>query len=131
MGGVTSSIVAKFAFFPPSPLSYTVVAADGEHRTGGGRLFLPGILTREDVDAVKLRTRRGNDIVAAHVKHPRASALMLYLHSSAANLGQMDEFFVAQRSPPRQPHGVTTDLLPLLNCCGIFFYRKIMVCSCL
>lgn len=91
MGGVTSSIAAKFAFFPPTPPSYTVVADDS---CGGGRVCIPEIQRREDVDVLKLRTRRGNDIVAVHVKHPKASATMLYSHGNAADLGQMFELFV-------------------------------------
>ncbi|KAA8530593.1 hypothetical protein F0562_005302 [Nyssa sinensis] len=37
MGGVTSSIAAKFAFFPPSPPSYTVITDE----SCGGRLYIP------------------------------------------------------------------------------------------
>lgn len=92
MGGVTSSIAAKFAFFPPTPPSYTVVAEDS--CGGGGKVCIPEIPRREDVDVLKLRTRRGNDIVAVHVKHPKASATMLYSHGNAADLGQMFELFV-------------------------------------
>lgn len=91
MGGVTSSIAAKFAFFPPTPPSYTVVADDS---CCGGKVCIPEIPRREDVDVLKLRTRRGNDIVAVHVKHPKASATMLYSHGNAADLGQMFELFV-------------------------------------
>lgn len=91
MGGVTSSIAAKFAFFPPTPPSYTVVVDDS---CGGGKVCIPEIPRREDVDVLKLRTRRGNDIVAVHVKHPKASATMLYSHGNAADLGQMFELFV-------------------------------------
>ncbi|OIT38050.1 PREDICTED: protein ABHD17B [Nicotiana attenuata] len=87
MGGVTSSIAAKFAFFPPNPPSYTVVAADGH-------LSIPEVARRDEVDVLKLRTRRGNEIVAVHVKHPKASATMLYSHGNAADLGQMFELFV-------------------------------------
>ncbi|XP_027075009.1 uncharacterized protein [Coffea arabica] len=90
MGGVTSSIAAKFAFFPPSPPSYTVVADN----SCGGKLCIPEVPRRDDVDVLKLRTRRGNDIVAVHVKHPKASATMLYSHGNAADLGQMFELFV-------------------------------------
>lgn len=90
MGGVTSSIAAKFAFFPPTPPSYTVVADD----SCGGKLCIPEVPRREDIDVWKLRTRRGNDIVAVHVKHPKASATMLYSHGNAADLGQMFELFV-------------------------------------
>ncbi|XP_009598922.1 uncharacterized protein LOC107766786 [Nicotiana tabacum] len=87
MGGVTSSIAAKFAFFPPNPPSYTVVADDGH-------LSIPEVARRDEVDVLKLRTRRGNEIVAVHVKHPKASATMLYSHGNAADLGQMFELFV-------------------------------------
>ncbi|XP_059293346.1 uncharacterized protein LOC132046661 isoform X1 [Lycium ferocissimum] len=87
MGGVTSSIAAKFAFFPPNPPSYTVVADEGKYS-------IPEVARRDGVDFFKLRTRRGNEIVAVHVKHPKASATMLYSHGNAADLGQMFELFV-------------------------------------
>ncbi|KAL3527021.1 hypothetical protein ACH5RR_011677 [Cinchona calisaya] len=90
MGGVSSSIAAKFAFFPPTPPSYTVVVDN----SCGVKLCIPEVPVREDVDVLKLRTRRGNDIVAVHVKHPKASATMLYSHGNAADLGQMFELFV-------------------------------------
>ncbi|KAK4803358.1 hypothetical protein SAY86_001561 [Trapa natans] len=95
MGGVTSSIAAKFAFFPPQPPSYTIVGGEGG---GGGsgrrRLLVLDEPSREDIDVLKLRTRRGNDIVAIHVKHPKATSTMLYSHGNAADLGQMLELFV-------------------------------------
>nr|KJB10461.1 hypothetical protein B456_001G202500 [Gossypium raimondii] len=90
MGGVTSSIASKFAFFPPNPPSYTVVEDDA----CDGRLYIPEVPRRDDVDVLKLRTRRGNDIVAVHIKHPKASATLLYSHGNAADLGQMFELFV-------------------------------------
>ncbi|KAE8654966.1 putative receptor-like protein kinase [Hibiscus syriacus] len=90
MGGVTSSIAAKFAFFPPNPPSYRVV----EDKSSGGQLYIPEVPRRDDVDVLKLRTRRGNDIVAVHIKHPKASATLLYSHGNAADLGQMFELFV-------------------------------------
>ncbi|KAK4742117.1 hypothetical protein SAY87_000118 [Trapa incisa] len=91
MGGVTSSIAAKFAFFPPQPPSYTVVGGEGGGRR---RLLVQDEPSREDIDVLKLRTRRGNDIVAIHVKHPKATSTMLYSHGNAADLGQMLELFV-------------------------------------
>ncbi|KAJ8761156.1 hypothetical protein K2173_001212 [Erythroxylum novogranatense] len=92
MGGVTSSIAAKFAFFPPSPPSYTVVVDDTSE--SGGKLYIPEVPRKDEVDVLKLRTRRGNDIVAVHIKHPRASATLLYSHGNAADLGQLFELFV-------------------------------------
>ncbi|KAI3813475.1 hypothetical protein L1987_18200 [Smallanthus sonchifolius] len=90
MGGVTSSIAAKFAFFPPTPPSYTVEADE----SCGGQLFIPEVPRREGVDVLKLRTRKGNDVVTVHIKHPKASATLLYSHGNAADLGQMFELFV-------------------------------------
>lgn len=46
------------------------------------------------MNVLKLRTRRGNEIVAVHIKHPKASATLLYSHGNAADLGQMFELFV-------------------------------------
>ncbi|KAK4789202.1 hypothetical protein SAY86_020521 [Trapa natans] len=91
MGGVTSSIAAKFAFFPPQPPSYAVLGGEG---SGRRRLFIHDNPNREDIDVLKLRTQRGNDIVAVHVKHPKASATILYSHGNAADLGQMIELFI-------------------------------------
>lgn len=91
MGGVTSSIAAKFAFFPPSPPSYTVVSGEN---SGEGKLSIPEVPRRENVEFLKLRTRRGNDVVAVYVKHPKATATLLYSHGNAADLGQMYELFV-------------------------------------
>ncbi|KAH7533944.1 uncharacterized protein LOC107416039 [Ziziphus jujuba] len=90
MGGVTSSIAAKFAFFPPNPPSYKVISDE----SSGGKLVIPDVPRRDDVDVLKLKTRRGNEIVAIHVKHPKASATLLYSHGNAADLGQMFELFV-------------------------------------
>ncbi|KAG6777460.1 hypothetical protein POTOM_017283 [Populus tomentosa] len=97
MGGVTSTIAAKFAFFPPNPPSYTVVTDDSLSAVSGGlttRLCIPEVPRKDEVDFLKLRTRRGNEIVAVHIKHPRASATLLYSHGNAADLGQMFELFV-------------------------------------
>ena len=113
MGGVTSTIAARFAFFPPTPPSYTVVVADA----ATGRLAIPEIsrapsrrrrrdgagaggssvaaAAEEDgAEVVRLRTRRGNEIVGVYVRHARASATMLYSHGNAADLGQMYGLFV-------------------------------------
>ncbi|CAN1795421.1 Alpha/beta hydrolase domain-containing protein 17B [Linum perenne] len=57
-------------------------------------MWIPEIPMRDGVDVLKLPTRRGNEIVAVHVKHPRASATLLYSHGNAADLGQMYELFV-------------------------------------
>ncbi|KAK3161619.1 hypothetical protein QOZ80_1BG0079380 [Eleusine coracana subsp. coracana] len=111
MGGVTSTIAARFAFFPPTPPSYTVVVADAttgrlaipeisrpaarrRRRDGTGGDSSSGAAEEEDgTEVVRLRTRRGNEIVGVYVRHARASATMLYSHGNAADLGQMYGLF--------------------------------------
>ncbi|OEL18017.1 Protein ABHD17C [Dichanthelium oligosanthes] len=119
MGGVTSTIAARFAFFPPTPPSYTVVVADaatgrlaipeisrapsrrrrrdgagGGGGGGGGDSSSAAAAEEEDgAEVVRLRTRRGNEIVGLYVRHARASATMLYSHGNAADLGQMYGLF--------------------------------------
>ncbi|KAL5987483.1 hypothetical protein ACLOJK_035231 [Asimina triloba] len=88
MGGVTSSMASKFAFFPPDPPSYEV-ATDGPD----GQARLTGVPYRENVEVVKLATKRGSEIVAMHVRNPEANLTVLYSHGNAADLGQMYELF--------------------------------------
>ncbi|KAL1199260.1 Alpha/beta hydrolase domain-containing protein WAV2 [Cardamine amara subsp. amara] len=87
MGGVTSSMAAKFAFFPPNPPSYGVEIV-------AGTLRLTGVENvKENVEVLKLTTKRGNQVVAAYIKNPTASLTLLYSHGNAADLGQMFELF--------------------------------------
>ncbi|KAK7273265.1 hypothetical protein RIF29_14314 [Crotalaria pallida] len=88
MGAVTSSMAAKFAFFPPNPPSYAVSVDEAT-----GKAKMTGVETRENVDVLKLCTKRGNSIVAIYIKNPSASLTMLYSHGNAADLGQMYELF--------------------------------------
>lgn len=89
MGGVTSSMAAKFAFFPPNPPSYKVVKDEFT-----GLLLLDPFPHRENVDVLKLPTRRGNEIVAMYVRYPMATSTLLYSHGNAADIGQMYELFI-------------------------------------
>lgn len=89
MGGVTSSMAAKLAFFPPNPPTYELKTDE-----------LTGLLTmdrfphRENVEISKISTRRGNQIVAMYVRNPMAASTLLYSHGNAADLGQMYELFI-------------------------------------
>ncbi|PKU69106.1 alpha/beta hydrolase domain-containing protein 17B-like isoform X1 [Dendrobium catenatum] len=85
MGGVTSAMAAKFAFFPPSPPSYGVVVEDEQ----AGRLVMTGVPRRANVEVWRLRTRRGNEIIAMYVRNPSAVLTLLYSHGNAADLGQL------------------------------------------
>ncbi|XP_044507057.1 alpha/beta hydrolase domain-containing protein 17C-like isoform X2 [Mangifera indica] len=91
MGGMTSSMAAKFAFFPPSPPSYEIVTGAGDDLTG--KLVMSGVVMRENVDILKLDTKRGNQVVAVYIKNPAAQLTLLYSHGNAADLGQMYELF--------------------------------------
>ncbi|XP_059642854.1 uncharacterized protein LOC132284738 isoform X2 [Cornus florida] len=88
MGTVTSTMAAKFAFFPPNPPSYTVGADEST-----GKTKISDVPARENVDVLKLATKRGNEIVAVYMKNPAASLTLLYSHGNAADLGQMYELF--------------------------------------
>ncbi|KAJ7943283.1 alpha/beta hydrolase domain-containing protein 17B-like [Quillaja saponaria] len=89
MGSATSSMAAKFAFFPPNPPSYNVYVDESN-----GKLRMSDVTHhREDVDIVKLVTRKGNEVVAMFVKNPSASLTLLYSHGNAADLGQMYHIF--------------------------------------
>ncbi|KAM0058083.1 putative serine aminopeptidase, S33, alpha/Beta hydrolase [Helianthus debilis subsp. tardiflorus] len=87
MGGVTSSMAAKFAFFPPTPPSYRVVVTDSNS------LRMTDVPERGNVDVLKIKTKRGTEIVAVYVKNPAAKLTILYSHGNAADLGQMYELF--------------------------------------
>ncbi|CAN6451534.1 unnamed protein product [Victoria cruziana] len=89
MGAVTSTIAARLAFFPPSPPSYGV-GTDEET----GRLYLTEIGRRDDVDVHRLKTRRGQEIVAIYFRHSAATATLLYSHGNAADIGQMLDLFI-------------------------------------
>ncbi|MED6185302.1 hypothetical protein PIB30_055763 [Stylosanthes scabra] len=88
MGAVTSSMAAKFAFFPPNPPSYEVVVEEST-----GKATMSGVSARENVDVLKLMTRRGNSIIAVYIKNPSAALTLLYSHGNAADLGQMYDLF--------------------------------------
>ncbi|KAB5514531.1 hypothetical protein OIU76_026964 [Salix suchowensis] len=92
MGNVTSSVAAKFAFFPPDPPTYDVF------RESDGRLVLPGVTADKNMEVHLLETKPGNKIVATFWKHPFARFTVLYSHGNAADLGQMHELFIELRA---------------------------------
>ncbi|KAM7273450.1 hypothetical protein ACFE04_028114 [Oxalis oulophora] len=89
MGGMTSSMAAKFAFFPPNPPSYKLITDDAT-----ALLLMDPFPHRENVDVLRLNTRRGTEIVAVYVRYPMATTTLLYSHGNAADLGQMYELFI-------------------------------------
>ncbi|OIW18310.1 hypothetical protein TanjilG_31450 [Lupinus angustifolius] len=89
MGGVTSSIAAKIAFFPPNPPSYKLVKDEVT-----GLLKLDTFPHHENVDVLEFPTRRRTEIVAVYIRHPMAKSTMIYSHGNAADIGQMCELFV-------------------------------------
>lgn len=89
MGGMTSSMAAKFAFFPPNPPSYELLTDELT-----GLMLLSPFPHRENVEIMKLPTRRGTEIVGVYVRHPMATSTLLYSHGNAADLAQMYELFI-------------------------------------
>lgn len=89
MGGVTSSMAAKLAFFPPNPASYKLVRDDTTEL-----LLMDPFPHRENVDILRLPTRRGTEIVAMYIRYPMAVTTLLYSHGNAADIGQMYELFI-------------------------------------
>jgi hypothetical protein len=103
MGGVTSSVAAKFAFFPPDPPAYGVADEEEPPPPGSAapaaaatarRVSLTGVPWREGVEARRVRTRRGTEIIAVYVRCPKARLTVLYSHGNAADIGKMYELFV-------------------------------------
>ncbi|MQL99806.1 hypothetical protein Taro_032534 [Colocasia esculenta] len=88
MGAVTSSMASKFAFFPPTPPSYTL-----EEEEATGRLVMSGVPRSENVDVARLKTKRGNEVVTVYVRNPSAKLTVLYSHGNAADLSQLYELF--------------------------------------
>jgi hypothetical protein len=106
------TVQADFAFFDPKPSDFhgvrlllkTYLDSKPWDLTGFVDLILEqttvGTVVKmaedeeDGTEVVRLRTRRGNEIVAVHVRHARASATLLYSHGNAADLGQMYGLFV-------------------------------------
>ncbi|PRQ40539.1 putative serine aminopeptidase, S33, alpha/Beta hydrolase [Rosa chinensis] len=88
MGSATSSMAAKFAFFPPDPPSYNIFVDEPT-----GKMRISDVHPRQDVDVVKINTKKGNEIVALFIKNPSASLTVLYSHGNAADIGQMYHVF--------------------------------------
>lgn len=82
-------MAAKLAFFPPNPPFYKVIT-----EKSSGLLLLDRFPHRENVDVLKVQTRRGNKIVAVYVRYPMATRTILYSHGNAADIGQMYELFI-------------------------------------
>ncbi|KAI6684158.1 hypothetical protein NL676_030071 [Syzygium grande] len=89
MGGVTSSMAAKFAFFPPNPPSNHVIT---DH--AAGLLLLDPFPHHENVDVLHLLTWWGTKIASVNVRYPMATSTLLYSHSNATDTGQMYELFI-------------------------------------
>ncbi|KHG06321.1 Abhydrolase domain-containing protein [Gossypium arboreum] len=119
MGGVTSSMAAKFAFFPPSPPSYKLIKDEET-----GILVLDPFPHRENVDVLRLPTRRGNEIVAVYVRHPMATSTLLYSHGNAADIGQMYDY-----SGYGQSSGKNIDKISLVKCPVLIIHQLWELCQ--
>jgi hypothetical protein len=61
---------------------------------GGVVVELTDVPRRGNVEARRLRTKRGTEVVAMYVRQAGARLTLLYSHGNAADLGQMFELFV-------------------------------------
>lgn len=82
-------MAAKLAFFPPHPPTYEVAPDPATGLPAFSRFH-----RRDNVEVLRLPTRRGTEIVAVYVRNPQARSTLLYSHGNAADLGQMYELFV-------------------------------------
>uniref|UniRef100_A0A7C9AAM7 Serine aminopeptidase S33 domain-containing protein n=1 Tax=Opuntia streptacantha TaxID=393608 RepID=A0A7C9AAM7_OPUST len=93
MGCIVSNLVAKFAFFPPSPVTYEVKKRDFD-----GKFVAVQIDGRQvddpqlDVHVIETKTR--NKIVAFYLRNPYARLTLLYSHGNAADIGQLYDLFL-------------------------------------
>ncbi|KAL3649648.1 hypothetical protein CASFOL_006051 [Castilleja foliolosa] len=60
---------------------------------GGETSSMTEVTEHENVDVLKVKTKRGTEIVAVYVKNPAAKLTLLYSHGNAADLGQMYDLF--------------------------------------
>lgn len=90
MGAVASHLAPKLPFYPPTPPSYTLC-----YDEDAKRLVVPELpsLPPNALEVLKLPTRRGEEIVAVYLRHPDATATILYSHGNAADLGRMFHFY--------------------------------------
>ncbi|KAL6126007.1 hypothetical protein ACLB2K_074058 [Fragaria x ananassa] len=94
MHAMFSSLASRYMFHPPELPFYTLNEEEGSKKL---KLRLRHILNPnipsckpeylETLDISKIRTKRGNDIVALYVKNPSASSTILYSHTNAEDLG--------------------------------------------
>ncbi|KAM1033829.1 hypothetical protein FF1_037275 [Malus domestica] len=72
-------------------LSRTAVRSSNHRRMGFPNGFSGH--RRENVDVLKQRTKKGNNIVAVYIKNPSVKLIVLHSHGNASDLGQMYELF--------------------------------------
>jgi hypothetical protein len=68
--------------------------AEGKGGDGSKVVDLTGVPRKGNVEARRLRTKRGTEVVAMHVRQAGAKLTLLYSHGNAADLGQMYELFI-------------------------------------
>ncbi|KAG6585263.1 Alpha/beta hydrolase domain-containing protein 17A, partial [Cucurbita argyrosperma subsp. sororia] len=109
-----------------------------------GKLRISTVEERENVDVLRTRTRRGNEIVAMYVKASCSSFTVLYSHGNAADLGQIHHLLVQlslhlgvnimgyDYSGYGQSSGKNIDKIPLLDCPVLVIHGtedKVVDCS--
>ncbi|XP_039012609.1 alpha/beta hydrolase domain-containing protein 17B-like [Hibiscus syriacus] len=96
MGRMFSQLVAKFAFFPPSPPTYQIKKDDnnGKLKVVSSSSMPAPVADDPSLDVLLIDTKHGNKIVDFYLKNPYARLAVLYSHGTAADLGQLYDLFV-------------------------------------
>lgn len=99
MGCMFSHLVAKFAFFPPTPPTYEIKKRHEDDKLTVVSTSLTPTLpipSADDtsLDVLLIDTKRGNKVVAFYLKNPYSRLTLLYSHGNAADLGQLYDLFV-------------------------------------
>ncbi|KAL6974827.1 hypothetical protein U1Q18_047638 [Sarracenia purpurea var. burkii] len=110
-------LVAKCAFFPPSPATYSVKKCDGDGEKAVAVSTAALIGDDSSLDVLLLDTKRGNKIVAFYLRNPSARLTLLYSHGNAADLGQLYDLFVQLKANLRPSEANTyADIEAVYEC---------------
>jgi len=94
-------VVSNFAFFPPTPRSYTLEEdqpgsgrlqlrfTDPEYQAAADRLAAGAAAAGVRVEAHFVETSRKERVALLHFKHPSAKTTLLWSHGNAMDIGEL------------------------------------------
>ncbi|KAJ6839506.1 protein ABHD17B-like [Iris pallida] len=129
MGGITSSIAARFAFFPPTPASYQLAGdpdTDGAPSIPEISAFSSSCSSPSQHDVLRVRTRKGHDVVAVHVRNARATDHAALLPRQR---GRPRPDVPAPRRSQRLVHPMRSSIFPTGSSCGSLVKKSTYDCG--